>query len=93
MGEGPMHAHNRQAARDQSRYQAELPAKERHNQPPPEKDFCDPFLQIIAKDHFDHEYWKQIGRCVYCSCGVRMFQGSLKNVLELASAASIQVIE
>jgi hypothetical protein len=25
----------------------------------------------------EHHTWKQVGRCVYCECGVRLYQGHL----------------
>lgn len=28
-------------------------------------------------EHDEHGRWQQIGRCVYCKCGTRLFQGTL----------------
>ena len=27
--------------------------------------------------HLDHPQWKQVGRCVYCGCGDRLYNGKL----------------
>lgn len=32
---------------------------------------------VIASEHFSHTGWKQVGRCVYCSCGDRLYDGKL----------------
>lgn len=28
-------------------------------------------------EHTDHGNWEQVGRCVYCGCGARLYQGTL----------------
>ncbi len=33
--------------------------------------------QPSLRDHIDHGVWKQAGNCVYCYCGVRLYQGQL----------------
>lgn len=32
---------------------------------------------VIPSVHFSHMGWKQVGRCVYCSCGDRLYDGKL----------------
>ena len=28
-------------------------------------------------EHVDHGDWQQTGRCVYCACGARLFNGGM----------------
>lgn len=32
-------------------------------------------------EHEGHKGWTQVGRCVYCSCGVRLGQGTVPDAM------------
>jgi hypothetical protein len=74
VSEGPLHAHNRQAARDRARVLREQQG------PPLTPDEIRAALGRWADEmgaHVDHGNWHEVGRCVYCGCGARLYQGRL----------------
>lgn len=69
--DGPLHRHNRQAARERARFtgsQDITSAEER-------LDIAEWLLELSGIDLTEHAYhgpWRKVGRCHYCVCGQRM---------------------
>lgn len=41
----------------------------------PARRFVDALNELLA-EHSEHR-WQQVGRCVYCECGSRLYQGTV----------------
>lgn len=34
-------------------------------------------MTVTMLDHFNHGPWHKTGQCVYCTCGERLYQGTV----------------
>jgi hypothetical protein len=39
-------------------------------------------IELTLRDHADHGRWRKVGPCLYCTCGERLYQGSLPKSME-----------